>query len=56
MKLTLIYPSQQKIKGIPNVFEGEFDHSNDKMNIHCYQKKTGKQFIDFLKSVKKKVR
>ena len=23
----------------------------DKMHIHCYQKKTGKQFIDFLKRV-----
>ena len=28
---------------------GAYDHTNDKMNIHCYQKKTGKQFVDFLK-------
>ena len=40
----------QKIKGILNVF-GAYDHSNDKMHVHCYQKKTGKQFIDFLKRV-----
>jgi len=24
------------------------------MHIHCYQKKTGKQFIDFLKRVEKR--
>ena len=30
------------------------DHSNDKMHIHCYQKKTTKQFIDFLKRVEKR--
>ena len=28
---------------------GAYDHTNDKMNIHCYQKETGKQFVDFLK-------
>ncbi len=28
---------------------GAYDHTNDKMHIHCYQKKTGKQFVDFLK-------
>ncbi len=38
----------QKIKGLLNVF-GAYDHTNDKMHVHCYQKKTGKQFIDFLK-------
>ena len=43
----------QKIKGILNVF-GAYDHTNDKMHIHCYQKKTGKQFIDFLKRVEKR--
>ncbi len=43
----------QKIKGILNVF-GAYDHTNDKIHIHCYQKKTGKQFIDFLKRVEKR--
>jgi len=38
----------QKISGILNVF-GAYDHTNDRMHIHCYQKKTGKQFVDFLK-------
>ena len=28
--------------------------TNDKMHIHCYHKKTGKQFIDFLKRVEKR--
>ncbi len=40
----------QKIKGLLNVF-GAYDHTNDKMHIRCYKKKTGKQFIDFLKRV-----
>ena len=43
----------QKIKGLLNVF-GAYDHTNDKMHIHCYQKKTGKQFIDFLKRIEKR--
>ena len=43
----------QKINGILNVF-GAYDHTNDKMHIHCYQKKTTKQFIDFLKRVEKR--
>ena len=30
---------------------GAHDNTNDKMYIHCYRKKTGKQFIDFLKRV-----
>ncbi len=30
---------------------GAYDHTNDKMHIHCYKKKTGKQFIDFLKRI-----
>ncbi len=42
----------QKINGILNVFRAS-DHTNDKMHIHCYQKKTTKQFIDFLKRVEK---
>ncbi len=40
----------QKIKGLLNVF-GAYDHTNDKMHVQCYKKKTGKQFIDFLKRV-----
>ena len=41
----------QKIKGLLNVFEGAYDHTNDKMHVHCYKKKIGKQFVDFLKRV-----
>ena len=33
---------------------GAYDYTNDKMHIHCYQKKTGKQFVDFLKRVDKR--
>ena len=34
---------------------GANDHTNDKMHIHCYQKKkTTKQFTDFLKRVEKR--
>jgi len=33
---------------------GAYDHTNDKMHIHCYQKKTGKQFVDFLKRVEER--
>jgi hypothetical protein len=33
------------------VFEGAYDHTNDKMHVQCYKQKTGKQFIDFLKRV-----
>ncbi len=41
--------AQQKIKGLLKVF-GAYDHTNDKMCVPYYQKKTGKkQFIDFLK-------
>ena len=43
----------QKIKGLLNVF-GAYDYTNDKMHIRCYKKKTGKQFIDFLKRVEKR--
>jgi transposase len=43
----------QKIRGLLNVF-GAYDHTNDKMHIHCYQKKTGKQFVDFLKRVEER--
>jgi transposase len=40
----------QKIRGLLNVF-GAYDHTNDKIHVHCYRNKTGKQFIDFLKRV-----
>ncbi len=39
-----------KINGLLNVF-GAYDHTNDKMHVHCYRNKTGKQFVDFLKRV-----
>ena len=29
----------QKINGLLNVF-GAYDHTNDKMHVHCYKKKT----------------
>ena len=38
----------QKIKGLLNVF-GAYDHTNDKIHVHCYKRKTGKQFVDFIK-------
>ena len=40
----------QKINGLLNVF-GAFDYTNDKIHVQCYKRKTGKQFIDFLKRV-----
>jgi hypothetical protein len=43
----------QKIKGLLNVF-GAYDHTNDKMHVQCYKKKTGKQFVDFLKRVERR--
>jgi hypothetical protein len=36
-----------------NVF-GAYDHTNDKMHIQCYKKKTGKQFVDFLKRIERR--
>jgi len=42
----------QKINGILNVF-GAYDYTNDKIHVHCYRNKTGKQFVDFLKRVDK---
>ncbi|MGN6346340.1 MAG: hypothetical protein ACTHME_01425 [Candidatus Nitrosocosmicus sp.] len=39
----------QKINGLLNVF-GAYDHTNDKMHVQCYKRKTGKQFVEFLKS------
>jgi transposase len=44
----------QKIRGLLNVFEEEYDHTNDKMHVHCYNRKTGKQFVDFLKRIDKR--
>ncbi len=44
----------QKINRLLNVFE-VYDNINDKMHIHCYRKKTEKQFVDFLKRVIKGV-
>jgi transposase len=35
------------------VFEA-YDYTDDKMHVQCYKKKTGKQFIDFLKRVEKR--
>ena len=40
----------QKINGLLNVF-GTYDHTNDKIHVHCYQNKTAKQFVDFIKRV-----
>jgi transposase len=36
-----------------NVF-GAYDHINNQMLIHDYRKKTGKQFLDFIKRVDQK--
>jgi hypothetical protein len=43
----------QKIKGLLNVF-GAYAHTNDKMHVQWYEKKTGKQFVDFLKRVERR--
>ncbi len=43
----------QKINGLLNVF-GAYDHTNDKIHVQCYKRKTGKQFVDFLKRVDKR--
>jgi hypothetical protein len=40
----------QKTKGILNIF-GVYDHTNDKMFIHCYKKRNGDQFLDFIRRV-----
>jgi transposase len=46
----------QKIKGILNVFGGgAYDHTNNQMWTHGYQRKTaGKQFLDFINRVDQK--
>ena len=33
---------------------GAYDHTNDKMHVHCYKMKNGQQFVDFLKRVEKR--
>ena len=33
---------------------GAYDHTNDKIHVHCYRNKTGKQFVDFLKIIDKR--
>jgi DDE superfamily endonuclease len=43
----------QKIKGILNVF-GVYDRTNNQIWTHGYKKKTGKQFLDFIKRVDQK--
>jgi transposase len=43
----------QKIKGILNVF-GVYDYTNNQIWTHSYKKKTGKQFLDFIKRVDQK--
>jgi transposase len=37
-----------------NVFGGVYDHFNNQMLTHGYRKKTGKQFLDFIKRVDQK--
>ena len=40
----------QEINGLLNVFEGAYYHTNDKIHVHCYKKKTtAKQSVDFSK-------
>ena len=42
-----------KDKGLLNVF-GVYDHTNNQMWTHGYKRKTGKQFLDFIKRVDQK--
>jgi hypothetical protein len=37
-------------KGLLNVL-GAYDHTNNKMHVQCYKRKTGKQFVDFIKRI-----
>ena len=46
------YP-RLRINGILNVF-GIYDYTNNQMWTHGYRKKTGKQFLDFIKRVDQK--
>ncbi len=43
----------QKINGLLNVF-GVYDYTNNQMWTHSYKRKTGKQFLDFIKRVDQK--
>ena len=43
----------QKINGILNIF-GVYYYTNDQMYTHSYRKKTGKQFLDFIKQIDQK--
>ena len=43
----------QKTRGILNVF-GVYDYTNNQIWTHSYKKKTGKQFLDFIKRVDQK--
>ncbi|HXT83232.1 MAG TPA: hypothetical protein VN704_02705 [Verrucomicrobiae bacterium] len=52
MAISIVKVKKAQKKGILNVF-GAYDNTNDKMYMDYYQKKTGKQFIDFLKRVEK---
>ena len=33
---------------------GAGDHTNGKMHVHCYKRKNGHQFVDFLKRAEKR--
>jgi hypothetical protein len=44
------FEKAQKINGLLNVFR-VYDHTNDKVYVQCYKKKTGKQFVNFLKRI-----
>ena len=43
----------QKINGYLNIF-GVYDLTNDQIYTHSYRKKTGKQFLDFIKQIDQK--
>ncbi|HXS59773.1 MAG TPA: transposase [Candidatus Sulfopaludibacter sp.] len=45
--------SRAQINGFLNVF-GVYDYTNNQMWTHGYQRKTGKQFLDFINRVDKK--
>ena len=48
-----IFNAQQKIRGILNVF-GVYDYINNNIWTNGYRKKTGKQFLDFIKRLDQK--
>ncbi|MER5176679.1 MAG: transposase [Candidatus Nitrosocosmicus sp.] len=53
MVLSTVQGIQGSKKGILNVF-GVYDHINNLMWTHSYQRKTGKHFLDFIKRVDEK--